>query len=112
MRHEHLQRRLRDWKGAARGVQKAVSDAELGKTALSRQIRLASGRGQADVKELGHTLLEDSELRLCSSCSGREMGTGEARGANVRNRCTCERERASAMELRRPRTWVADTQNK
>ena len=64
MRHEHLQRRLRDWKGAARGVQKAVSDAELGKTALSRQIRLASGRGQADVKELGHTLLEDSELRL------------------------------------------------
>ena len=71
MRHEHLQRRLRDWKGAARGVEKAVSDAELGKETLSRQIRLVKGRGQADVKELGHTLLEDSEFRLCSSCSGR-----------------------------------------
>ena len=111
MRHEHLQRRLRDWKGAARGVEKAVSDAELGKETLSRQIRLVKGRGQADVKELGHTLLEDSEFRLCSSCSGREMGRGEARSANVWNRCTCERERASATELRHPATWVTDTQN-
>ena len=82
---EHLQRGLRDWKGAARGVEKAVSDAELDKTALSRQIRLASGRGQADVEELGHALLEDSKFRLCSSGSGR--------GASVQNRCTCERER-------------------
>ena len=79
-------------------MEKAASDAELGKTALSRQIRLASGRGQADVEELGHTLLEDCEFRLCSSCSGRGVGTGETRGANVRNRCICERERASAME--------------
>ena len=87
-----------------------MSDAELDKTALSRQIRLASGRGQPDVEELGHALLEDSKFRLCSSGSGMGVGTGEARGANVRNRCTCERERASAMELSRPGTWVADTQ--
>ena len=89
MRHEYLQRRLRDWKGAAIVVEKAVSDAELGKTPLSRQIRMASRQGQTDVMELGHTLLKDSEFRLCS-CSGREMGTGEASGVNVRNRCTCE----------------------
>ena len=83
MRHEYLQRRLRDWKGAAIVVEKAVSDAELGKTPLSRQIRMANRQGQTDVMELGHTLLKDS-------CSGRELGTGEASGANVRNRCTCE----------------------
>ena len=70
VRHEYLQRRLRDWKGAVIVVEKAVSDAELGKTPLSRQIRMASRRGQADVMELGHTLSKDIEFRLCSSCSG------------------------------------------
>ena len=53
------------WKGAARGVEKAVSDADL------RQIRPASGQGQTDVEELGNMLLEDSEFRLCSSCPSR-----------------------------------------
>lgn len=37
-----------------------VCDAKRGKTALSKQIRLASGRGKAVGKEVGHTLLEDN----------------------------------------------------
>ena len=48
-----------------------MSDSELGKTALSRQIKLASGRGQVDVEELGYALLVDSEFKLCSSYFGR-----------------------------------------
>ena len=103
MRHEHLQRRLRDWKGVARGLEKTVSDAELGKTVSPRQIRLASGRGQADIEELGHTLLEDSEFKLCSSCSGRGLER-EKPGVPTYGTAAPANERASAVELRRPGT--------
>ena len=73
-----------------------MSDAELRKTALSRQIRLATVRGRP---------------RLCRSRSSRGVGTGEARGAKVRNLYTCKREREhQRFELRRPGRWVADTQ--
>ena len=73
-------------------------------------MRLTSGRGQADVEELGLTLLKDSKFRLCSSCSSRgwerekqEVPTyGTAAPAN---------KRASVMELRCLGTLVADTQN-
>ena len=90
----------------------AVCDAKLWKSALARQIGPASGRSQADRKEVIHMLMEDSEFGYSSSCTGRWVDSGEARSDNVWNLCTCERERASAMELRRPETWVADTQKK
>ena len=62
----------------------AMCNAERSKTTLSRQIGLASRRGQAKIEEMVHTLLEESEFRLCSRVSGRSVGTGEAWGAMTR----------------------------
>ena len=84
---EHFQHRLGNGRGGARGVKKAVHYANLSTSALSGEIGLVSGWGQVDSKEVVHTLTEESKFSSSSHCTGRWVGSGEARGANVRNHC-------------------------
>ena len=51
---EHFQHRLGNGRGGARGVKKAVHDANLSTSALSGEIGLVSGWGQVDNKWFTH----------------------------------------------------------
>ena len=85
MCNKEFQRRLGHGKRRTRRVQEAMCDTELSEMALVRQIGPTCGQSQAESEKVIHAVVEDSKFSSSSRCGGMWVGSGDAKGARVRN---------------------------